>query len=165
MADYHIEPTYMMNPRRYPSLEQQITFLRAYAEHGHLIACSDIKDRPLNPIADSAQSFASLLMDSIPQKEVNSESFNELIDNELMGLLEQISDWRACSHTHWCCWGILMNDESDPPEGEEKEEFFDYFGYADQRMRLFFGEMKRMGLIDREEEQGLLSAKDYLIIE
>ena len=43
------------------------------------------------------------------------------------------------------------------PEDEEEDEDFDYLGYAQERAMLFWGDVLRYGIVDREElPEGLL---------
>ena len=81
--------------------------------------------------------------------------------NAIAGLEKEIRDWRVASHAFWCAWGVVMSE--DDPElvmlnGNEMEDVvvneerpfedggasvsdFDYIAYADQKMRLFWGEL------------------------
>lgn len=106
----------------YPSPSERDRFLEAYVAHG-------------NVQGEKAEALATL------EKEIR--------------------DWRVASHAFWCAWGIVMSE--DDPElvmfnGDEMEDMvvqeersledggasasdFDYIAYADQKMRLFWGEL------------------------
>ena len=77
-------------------------------------------------------------------------------------LEKELKDWRVINHAFWCLWGIVMSEDdpelillnSDEVENRIVQEKlpldedrgataldFDYIAYADQKMRLFWGEL------------------------
>ena len=152
MADYHHSPTYFIDTQNYPSSDQRQHFLKAYVEHGYLIQASKIPSSQMQPTnnSGSAYSFAALLEESIPLQRKDAKEFDRLVHRDITTLKDDIDNWRAASHAFWCIWGIIMDDENEGATDDAL--FFDYFGYADQRMRLFFGEMKRLGMLEQDGE-------------
>jgi hypothetical protein len=79
----------------------------------------------------------------------------------IAALEKEIHDWRVASHAFWCVWGVVMSEDDpefvnggeteDPVVREERplvengeagaSDDFDYIAYADQKMRLFLGEL------------------------
>jgi thiamine kinase-like enzyme len=124
MYDYHSDTAYIPRIDEYPTLEQRTRFLEAYAAR-------------------------------------NCHSQQE-IEDAVRVLEWEIKEWRVVNHAFWCVWGVVMS-EDDPdlilPNGNELEDQvvqeerptdenqgasaadFDYIAYADQKMRLFWGEL------------------------
>ena len=141
MYNYHSNTPYLANTDEYPTIAERSRFLEAYVAHG-----SGTKE----------------------QKE------------ERVRLLEsEIKEWRVVNHAFWCAWGVVMS-EDDPellfPDGNEMEEEvvqeerlldddqgataadFDYIAYADQKMRLFWGELASGTMFD-DYKDGIDGAK------
>ena len=92
---------------------------------------------------------------------------------------KEIKEWRVVNHAFWCAWGVVMS-EDDPelmfPNGTDMEDEvvreegpldsdqgataadFDYIAYADQKMRLFWGELVSGRMID-DYKDGIDGAK------
>jgi thiamine kinase-like enzyme len=123
MYNYHSNTPYVANVDEYPTAAQRSRFLEAYTAHGRGT-----------------------------QKEK---------DEAAQTLEREIKDWRVVNHAFWCAWGIVMS-EDDPelvlPNGDMEDQVvqeerpmdgdqgataadFDYIAYADQKMRLFWGEL------------------------
>ena len=123
MYNYHSNTPFVANTEDYPSAAERARFLEAYVAHG-------------------------------PGTQGGKE--------EVVATLEQeIRDWRVVNHAFWCAWGVVMSE--DDPElllnGNDAENQviheerpidedqgataadFDYIAYADQKMRLFWGEL------------------------
>lgn len=124
MYDYNSDTPFIANTDEYPSAAERSRFLEAYIAHGR---CTE------------------------GEKE-----------DAVRGLEKEIRDWRVVSHAFWCAWAVVMSGddpELDFPNGDEpdnqivKEKAlagegkgataanFDYIAYADQKMRLFWGEL------------------------
>jgi len=123
MYDYHSNTPYVANVEEYPTAAERSRFLEAYTAHGRG-----------------------------SQREK---------DEAVLALEREIKDWRVVNHAFWCAWGIVMS-EDDPelvlPNGDMENQIvqeerpmdgdqgataadFDYIAYADQKMRLFWGEL------------------------
>lgn len=124
MYNYHNNTPFMPIIGDYPTPAERQRFLEAYVQHGRGVQPADK--------ADVISTFE-----------------------------REIRDWRVASHAFWCAWGIVMSE--DDPElvaanGEDMEHVvvqeerpledggasasdFDYIAYADQKMRLFWGEL------------------------
>ena len=141
MYNYHSNTPHIPNLGEYPTIAERFRFLEAYAAHG-----SGTKE----------------------EKE------------ETVKLLEkEIKEWRVVNHAFWCAWGVVMS-EDDPelmfPNGTDLEDEvvreerpldsdqgataadFDYIAYADQKMRLFWGELVSGRMID-DYKDGIDGAK------
>lgn len=120
MYNYHSCTSHVPNTADYPTIAERSRFIRAYVAHGG--------------------------------------GTQEEIDKMVCVLEQEIKDWRVASHAFWCLWGVIMS--KDDPElflqnGDElnnqvlqEEEVqaastadFDYMAFADQKMRLFWGEL------------------------
>lgn len=121
MYDYHSNTPFIANTEDYPTAAERKRFLEAYVAHG---------------------------------RKVNGEK------EEVIATLERdIRDWRVAVHAFWCVWAVVMSE--DDPEvvlsngnemenqdsqekmrmDEEQGVDFDYVAFADQKMRLFWGEL------------------------
>ena len=141
MYNYHSNTPFVPNTKEYPTAAERSRFLEAYVAHGRKV------DR---------------------EKE------------EAIGVLErEIRDWRVVNHAFWCAWGIVMS-EDDPElvlsngneienqvvqEGRPMNEDqgataadFDYIAYADQKMRLFWGELASGRMYD-DYKDGIQGSK------
>jgi thiamine kinase-like enzyme len=135
MYNYHSATPYIANTDEYPSANERLRFLEAYVAHG---------------------------------KGTDEEK------KESVKILEkELRDWRVVNHAFWCLWGVVMSEDDpelilpngDPMEDEVvKEERpmnedhgataadFDYMAYADQKMRLFWGELASGRMYDDYKE-------------
>lgn len=124
MYNYHSATPYVASTDQYPSSEERLRFLDAYVAHGK-------------------------------GTEEEKATSVKLLEKEH-------KDWRVANHAFWCLWGVVMS-EDDPehllPNSDEMENNvvqeerpmdedqgasasdFDYMAYADQKMRLFWGEL------------------------
>jgi thiamine kinase-like enzyme len=124
MYNYHSNNPFIANTDEYPSAVERSRFVEAYI--------------------------------------ANDRGIAENKEDVLRNLEEEIRDWRVVCHAFWCVWAIVMSKddpEFDFPNGDRaenqviKEETsmnegqgataadFDYIAYADQKMRLFWGEL------------------------
>jgi len=127
MYNYHSATPYAPILSDYPGPSERDRFLQAYIAHGR-----GAKDK---------------------------EEAKDLLERE-------IKDWRAVNHAFWCVWGVVMS-EDDPElilhdsdsngmetQVEERDSEgasaadFDYIAYADQKMRLFWGELASGRMFD-----------------
>jgi hypothetical protein len=130
MYNYHSNTPFVANISAYPNVDEQTRFLQAYIAHG--------------PGTDEEKAAV------------------------ICTLKREIKDWRVLSHAFWCLWGVVMS-EDDPElmvngEGSGCKELesevlhgdgvlgsvvdFDYIAYADQKMRLFWGELASGRMFD-----------------
>jgi hypothetical protein len=146
MYNYHSDTPYVATIGEYPDKIERTRFLEAYTAHG-------------------------------PGTDEEKESFRHSLERE-------ITDWRVLSHAFWCLWGVVMSE--DDPElvlanGENGEctilledetlnedgvlgsaDYFDYIAYADQKMRLFWGELASGRMFDdyKDRVDGCLIIKE-----
>jgi thiamine kinase-like enzyme len=130
MYNYHSKTPFLANTERYPTAAERERFLEAYVAHGR--GTEREKDKAIRMFE------------------------------------QEIKDWRVVNHAYWCAWGIVMS-EDDPellsigsemenqviqeerPVDEEQgatSNDFDYIAYADQKMRLFWGELASGRMFD-----------------
>lgn len=124
MYNYYSCTPHVPNTEDYPTIAERFRFIRAYVAHG-----------------------------GGTQEE----------NNEMVCVLEkEIKDWRVASHAFWCLWGVIMSEDDSElilqnedklnnqvfQEERSMEEVqaastadFDYMAFADQKMRLFWGEL------------------------
>ena len=122
MYDYHSNTPFFANTEEFPTAAERSRFLEAYVAHGRTQGEKD----------------------------------------EAVSVLErEIKDWRVVNHAFWCAWGVVMSEDDpelllngndienqviqeerpiDEDQGATAADF-DYIGYADQKMRLFWGEL------------------------
>jgi choline kinase len=56
----------------------------------------------------------------------------------------EVREWRPLNHVFWCVWGVIMSGDAAVPvsfQGPSASDF-DYVRYADEKMRLFWGELR-----------------------
>jgi choline kinase len=135
MANYHCDTPHLMNGDDFPTLEERERFIRAYVEHSFVLA----------------------------EKEPTKEELEE----EVKKVMREAELWVGASNAMWCAWGIVQAKDEEEMNGdaiaelqmgkvvqgenggeveEEKEEEFDYWGYASERARHFWTEFERLGL-------------------
>ncbi|BFZ64613.1 hypothetical protein YB2330_005763 [Saitoella coloradoensis] len=143
MADYHSSNPHFMDEKRYPMAEEQARFYKAYAEH--MAPTPRLSEFSLDGLVDTTAK-------------------DTIIESQIEKLECEVKAWRAASHAQWAMWGVIQAvtetpaTSSDPPHPEDgewndvhevaEEEEFDYLAYADQRMRLFWGDMVELGLAE-----------------
>ncbi|OLL23305.1 putative choline kinase [Neolecta irregularis DAH-3] len=130
MANYHdtVAP-HILDPASYPKPDDISRFLNEYLEHGRMLSGMHL----------------------------NVESQQKLNDDtEIKRLADQVLAWRPASHLLWVAWGAVqaMEDADDSGDWEniaDTPDFFNYLGYAEDRMKLFFGDLCTIGLLKAEE--------------
>ena len=124
MYNYHSNTPFDANTEEYPTAAERSRFLEAYVAHG---------------------------------RKTDGEK-----EDAIAVLEQEIRDWRVVNHAFWCVWGVVMSEddpelillnenemedqvvqEERPMDGEQGATAadFDYIAYADQKMRLFWGEL------------------------
>ncbi|KAH7918406.1 choline kinase cytoplasm [Leucogyrophana mollusca] len=92
-ANYHSSTPHVLDPSRYPTLEERRNFYRAYLEH-----CASCLSSPSMSVA------------------------KPVTDSAMAHLDRQIHIWSPASHGMWAVWGIVQARE-DLERGESKPEF------------------------------------------
>ncbi|RPA72614.1 kinase-like protein [Ascobolus immersus RN42] len=139
MADYHCDTPHLMNGADFPTQEEKERFVRAYVEHSFHLSERDASETE--------------------------------IEEEVKKVLKEVELWVGASNVMWCAWGIVQAKEEEEANGvgiaeldtgrvvqgvngtgagaeveEEEGGEFDYWGYAGERARHFWGEFERLGL-------------------
>ena len=126
MYNYHCATPHSPNVQEYPTISERLRFLEAYVAHG-------------------------------PGTTSEKEATVQRLEKE-------IKDWRTVSHAFWCVWAVILSEDDPevvkdlaeddivieervPSEEGASTSDFDYIAYADQKMRLFWGELERTGLL------------------
>ncbi|KAI0359098.1 kinase-like protein [Trametes cingulata] len=118
-ADYHGPTPHLLDPSRYPTVEQRRNFYRAYLTHTQ---CS---------IDAPAPTTAPVLSEDV-------------LEAEMQKLESQVRAWSPASHAMWAVWGVVQAREF--VEGKDGEPEFDYLGYAQCRMEGFRREIRALGI-------------------
>ncbi|KAI0374450.1 kinase-like protein [Pilatotrama ljubarskyi] len=118
-ADYHGPTPHLLDPSRYPTVEQRRNFYRAYLTHTQ---CS---------IDAPAPTVAPVLSEDV-------------LEAEMQKLESQVRVWSPASHAMWAVWGVVQAREF--VEGKDGEPEFDYLGYAQCRMEGFRREIRALGI-------------------
>ncbi|EIW80037.1 kinase-like protein [Coniophora puteana RWD-64-598 SS2] len=92
-ANYHSDVPHILDPSRYPTLEQRRNFYVGYLQH----AASSLSD-------------------------VAGESPSPASEKDLATLERQVRIWSAASHGMWAIWGIVQARD-DLARGETQPEF------------------------------------------
>ncbi|KAF8425845.1 kinase-like domain-containing protein [Tirmania nivea] len=92
------------------------------------------------------------------------QSQQDALAKEAERLMEEARAWRPASHAMWATWGVVQakipmkkgEGEGDTGErgastGENGDGEFDYLGYAQERVLLFWGDMVSLGVMKEEE--------------
>ncbi|KAL8915245.1 MAG: hypothetical protein Q9171_000364 [Xanthocarpia ochracea] len=110
--NYHVtSKPYALNGRRYPTVEEQHRFLKAYVQH-----------RPFRPSLSTQSSSASLrptlshsvssfMLDSrAPPAQVAEEEKGreEATENEVRRLMHETRIWRPANSAQWVAWGVVQ---------------------------------------------------------
>ncbi|KAF8473445.1 kinase-like domain-containing protein, partial [Kalaharituber pfeilii] len=165
----------------FPTLQEQRNFLRAYVGHWlpgtrtpsyQKLPPSSTSSTPTHAAAtppgqfmlDSRTPFG--LSNSYKEEEIARQA---ALEAEAERLREEARAWRPASHAMWAAWGVVQakiptsgdkgskdGEEKAPPmtEGDKEMEVegeFDYLGYAQQRVLLFWGDMISLGIMSEEE--------------
>ena len=104
----------------------------------------------------------------------------EAIEQEVERLREEARVWRPASHATWAAWGVLQakipswgRKEEDGKvdewtngavngQGGESIKEFDYLGYAQERLLLFWGDMIALDIMGEEEVHGVFAESKEL---
>ncbi|KAH6981013.1 kinase-like domain-containing protein [Ilyonectria sp. MPI-CAGE-AT-0026] len=174
--NYHDAVTsYACNERRYPTVEEQKRFIKAYVDHRPrfpstttstpLMAPSDgsLSSGPSTPLVQahpgpSSNSIVDFMLDARvpPGGWTAAERANEeQSDQRVRELLEETKLWRPANHVQWIAWGIVQAkvpglDESVTEEDVGPDEF-DYLRYTQDRAMFFWGDCVQIGLVKAEE--------------
>lgn len=172
MANYHdpIAP-YAMDESQFPSLDQQRNFLRAYVEH-RLAGTYFTKISATTPDTSVTSFNLDTRMPAHSYREEEAAR-QRVVEEEVEKLVEEARVWRAASHAVWCVWGIVQGKmrpidtgkdktlkkgpeeasvvAGDTRDKDEDEDEFNYFGYAQQRALMFWGDMLMLGLVEHED--------------
>lgn len=175
---------------KYPTVEEQERFIRAYVEHRPRISSNPSTPKSATPGPDtpglrttpSASSIVEFMLDarapagsSWKEEEARREEESEKKIKELM---EEARLWRIANSAMWVAWGIvqakipglkLVPDpnggpvEEDATESEGDADAFDYLRYSQDRAYFFWGDCVLMGLVKEEELPEKLRSKLKLV--
>ncbi|KAK3330533.1 kinase-like domain-containing protein [Apodospora peruviana] len=159
---------------KYPNVEQQERFIRAYIGHKPRFTHSDASTPRKTPSgtpgltsANSASSIVEFMLDARApsggwkEEEARREEESE---KRLKELMEEARLWRTANSAQWVAWGIvqakipglkLLPDPqggcAEEDDAEAEAEAFDYLAYAQDRALFFWGDCVLMGLVKPEE--------------
>ncbi|KPM41992.1 hypothetical protein AK830_g4545 [Neonectria ditissima] len=174
--NYHDPVTsYACNERRYPNIEEQKRFIKAYVDHRPRFPTGNSSTPRLTPSdgglssgtstpivqahpGGSSSSIVDFMLDARvpPGGWTAAERANEeQSDMRVQELLEQTQLWRPANHLMWVAWGLVQAkipglDESVTEEDLGPDEF-DYLRYTQDRALFFWGDCVQLGLVKPEE--------------
>ena len=126
--NYHDpEKSYALDHKRYPVLDEQRRFLKAYVQHRpHFQQSSPSPSTAITPAPSS--SISSFMLDSRgPPSQYKDEEARreEATEAEISRLMYQTRLWRVANSAQWVAWGIVqakvpgMGEASKKPGGHE----------------------------------------------
>ncbi|KAI0076281.1 kinase-like protein [Panus rudis PR-1116 ss-1] len=116
-ANYHGPTPHLLDPSKYPTLEQRRNFYRAYIRH-----------------------YGSSIS---PQLSPSTTPDGDSLEAQLDLLDRLVKIWSPSSHAMWAVWGIVQAREAlEGKDGESAE--FDYISYARCRMEGFRREYRAL---------------------
>ena len=111
---------HLLDPARYPTLEERQNFYRAYLTHAQVASSEGEGERRSEQQRDGAALAAE------------------------MGRLEgQVRAWSPAAQAMWAVWGVVQAREF--VEGQDGEPEFDYLGHAQCRMDAFRRDIRALG--------------------
>ncbi|RCI13233.1 hypothetical protein L249_0824 [Ophiocordyceps polyrhachis-furcata BCC 54312] len=162
---------------RYPSVDEQRRFIKAYVDHRPQFPSADTSSNPSSPLdaasppvlpSQSSSSVVDFVLDARAppggwnalerdRDDRSNQRVRELMDDALL--------WRPANSAQWVAWGIvqaavpglgpdnepLPEEEARAAEREAAVDDFDYLCYAQDRALFFWGDVVRMGIVGAEE--------------
>ncbi|KAM0253277.1 hypothetical protein ACHAQJ_007373 [Trichoderma viride] len=185
MYNYHDPLTpFACNADRYPSLEEQKRFIRAYVDHRPKfpLAGSTPRLTPIDSGVPSATATPSLLPTTSSSSIVDfmldarypggdwgavEKAREEQIDQQVRELIEEARLWQPANSAQWIAWGIVQAKvpglDGNPAEEEPGADEFDYLSYAQERAMFFWGDCVQLGLVKLEELPEALQARVKIV--
>ncbi|KAK7418627.1 hypothetical protein QQX98_003816 [Neonectria punicea] len=186
--NYHdAAASFACNERRYPNIEEQKRFIKAYVDHRPRFPPGNGSTPRLTPSdggvssgtstplvqahpGASSSSIVDFMLDARvpPGGWTAAERANEeQSDRRVQELLEQTQLWRPANHLVWVAWGLVQAkipglDESVTEEDLGPDEF-DYLRYTQDRALFFWGDCVQMGLVKLEELPETLRARVKIV--
>ncbi|KAL7900716.1 choline kinase [Trichoderma sp. SZMC 28014] len=185
MYNYHdpVAP-FACHADRYPSLEEQKRFIRAYVDH-----------RPQFPLANStpymtpvdsntpsgtatpslqptpsSSSIVDFMLDArYPGGDWGAveKAREEQIDQQVREFIDEARLWQPANSAQWIAWGIVQAKvpglDGNPADEEPGADEFDYLSYAQERAMFFWGDCVQLGLVKLEDLPEGLQAKVKLV--
>ncbi|RFU72686.1 choline kinase [Trichoderma arundinaceum] len=185
MYNYHdpVAP-FACHADRYPNLEEQKRFIRAYVDHRPQFpqASSTPRLTPLDSGVPSAAATPSLLPTTSSSSIVDfmldarypggdwgavEKAREEQIDQQVRELIDEARLWQPANSAQWIAWGIVQAKvpglDGNPEEEEPGADEFDYLSYAQDRAMFFWGDCVQLGLVKLEELPEALRARVKLV--
>ncbi|RDA95376.1 hypothetical protein CP533_3501 [Ophiocordyceps camponoti-saundersi (nom. inval.)] len=178
---------------RYPSVEEQRRFIKAYVDHRPQYPSTDNGSNPSSPLDVASPTMPSTLLPSQSSSSVVDfvldarappggwgaveRDRDDRSNQRVRELMEDTLLWRPANSAQWVAWGIvqaavpglgpdnepLPEEEARAAEREAAVEEFDYLRYAQDRALFFWGDVVRMGLVRAEELPEELRARLKMI--
>lgn len=180
--NYHDPVTsYACNSSRYPSVEEQRRFIKAYVEHRPQFpqistprmtpqdsGSSSAAGTPSLAAIPSSSSIVDFMLDARAPPggwSAAERAREEQTEVQVRELLDETRLWRPVNSAMWVAWGVVQAkvpglDENNKPVSaevaaaeEEKisPDEFDYLSYAQSRAMFFWGDCVLAGLIKAED--------------
>ncbi|KAL6820906.1 kinase-like domain-containing protein [Trichoderma sp. SZMC 28015] len=183
MYNYH-DPVipFACHADRYPSLEEQKRFIRAYVDHRPQFPQASSTPR-LTPLdTPSAAATPSLLPTTSSSSIVDfmldarypggdwgavEKAREEQAEQQVRELIEEARLWQPANSAQWIAWGIVQAKvpglDGTPVEEEPGADEFDYLSYAQDRAMFFWGDVVQLGLVKLEELPEALRARIKIV--
>ncbi|UKZ56716.1 hypothetical protein TrVGV298_010557 [Trichoderma virens] len=166
MYNYH-DPLipFACHADRYPSLEEQKRFIRAYVDHRPHAAATP----SLLPTASSSSIVDFMLDARYPGGDWGAveKAREEQVDQQVRELIEEARLWQPANSAQWIAWGIVQAKvpglDGNPAEEEPGADEFDYLSYAQDRAMFFWGDVVQLGLVKLEELPEALRARIKIV--
>ncbi|KAI5467863.1 kinase-like domain-containing protein [Mariannaea sp. PMI_226] len=169
-CNYHDPLTsWACNHRRYPTLEEQKSFLKAYVEHrpGHQSNTATPLMKPIDSSLSSldqpsttasSNSIVDFMLDArVPPGgwSAAERANEEKRDQRVRELLDETRLWRLASHLQWVAWGIVQAKipglDVSFTEDDVSPDEFNYLSYSQDRVLFFWGDCVQLGLVNKED--------------
>lgn len=183
---------YACNHERYPTVEEQRRFIKAYIDHRPQFpaACATPRLQPqdsgggpstpsLHATASSSSIVEFMLDARVPPGgwSAAERAREEQSDAQVRELLDEARLWRAANSAQWVAWGIVQakvpgldanndavsDEEAARAEADMEPDEFDYLSYAQDRAFFFWGDCVQLGLVKREDLPEMLRTRLKLV--
>jgi choline kinase len=122
---HHPERAWSVNPKYYPTPEEQRRFVKAYVQHRPVFTMSNASTPNLKPGAPSPgmNQISAFNLDSrgppgsTSTYETEEKDREEAVDRQIEALIRDAKLWRGMCSAHWVAWGIV---QAKIPEMEEE---------------------------------------------
>ncbi|KAL8759260.1 MAG: hypothetical protein Q9199_000873 [Rusavskia elegans] len=110
--NYHVaSSSYALHERRYPRVEEQHRFLKAYVQHRPFRPSLSTQSSSTSLRPSLSHSVSNFMLDSrAPPAQIAEEEKGreEKVENEIRRLMHEARIWRPANSAMWVAWGIVQ---------------------------------------------------------